>query len=92
MQKMYASEYAKQYEYPRETILRLCREGVLPSEHIGRKYQIYVDEANAVMNQRKYAPKQSPNQMGTKSDTESKKTARTNGFDFLVELKKASHT
>lgn len=91
MQKMYAKQYALSREYPYATIRRLCREGILPSETIGRAYQIYVEEADAVMDKRKYAPK-APAEREDKPFKETKPAIRAAGknFDFLAELEKAA--
>lgn len=92
MQKMYANEYAISRDHPYATIRRLCREGVLPAELEGRKYRIYVEEADAVMDKRKYEPKESMGRVNLHEEKVStvKPVAAAKGFDYLAELRKAS--
>lgn len=60
---MYAREYANARGYPYPTVLRWCREGLLPSLPIGgKKYWIEPNEADEAIKGMKVAPKHTPKQ------------------------------
>lgn len=73
---MYATEYAQSRNYPYSLILHLCREGKIPSIK-RQKYEINPDEADAAMEQLKYAPKHTPKQNRAIAKKEERKAAAT---------------